>query len=150
VNFIERFNSKIKVVVDSCHTWQGSHFKVTGYGAFWLKGQNRGAHRIAWEIVKGKIPRGLHLCHSCDNRGCVNPEHMFLGSHQDNVADMVAKARHAFGERQTNSKLTDAQVLEIRQVYARGGISQTELGKSYGVGHTTISYVVNKRAWRHL
>lgn len=121
-----------------------------GYGALWVNGQNRGAHRLAWELKNGPIPHGMFICHRCDNRQCVNVDHLFLGTRKDNIDDMVHKQRHARGESQAASKLSEEDVLSIREIYAKGGITQTELGKQFGVGHTTVSYVVNKRAWRHV
>lgn len=137
------------MIPGDCHLWQGGTFDV-GYGAMWVNGQNRGAHRLAWEFANGEIPKGMFVCHKCDNRLCVNVDHLFLGTQYDNIDDMVSKQRHARGETQSASKLTEEQVLEIREIYARGGITQTALGKRYGVGHTTVSYVVNKRAWSHV
>lgn len=148
MDYKQRFLSKVKTG-NGCHAWVGTKFS-TGYGAFWFKGQNRGAHRIAWEMTNGEIPKGLFVCHKCDNPACVNVEHMFLGTIQDNNEDKRIKERQARGESQAASKLTEEDVREIRAIYSQGGISQTELGRRYGVGHTLISYVVNKIYWKHV
>ncbi len=149
MNYVERFKTKVKIEEGSCHEWVGTKFS-TGYGAFWLDGQNRGAHRVAWEMKNGKIPDDLFVCHTCDNPGCINTDHMFLGTILDNNKDKLMKQRHARGETQAASKLKEEDVLAIREIYALGGITQTQLGKRFGVGHTTVSYVVNKKAWSHV
>lgn len=119
------------------------------------------AHRFAWEITRGPIPDGLHVLHRCDNPPCCNPDHLFLGTHIDNVADMVAKGRGAKGERSGarlhpervargerngTAKLTAAQVAEIRATPRKVG-SQHALALRFGVSDATISMIVNGKAW---
>lgn len=86
-----RFWSKVDKAA-ACWQWQGSKF-TTGYGAFSIGGKNRAAHRVAYELTHGAIEGGLHICHSCDNRLCVNPLHLFSGTRSDNMRDMVSKGR---------------------------------------------------------
>ncbi len=88
----ERFWSKVEKT-STCWLWKASMYP-NGYGAFKCYGKTRGAHRIAWEIVNGSIPKNLLVCHTCDVRACVNPDHLFLGSYKDNVQDMVTKQRY--------------------------------------------------------
>jgi len=108
------------------------------------------AHRAAWIVTYGPIPDGMQVLHKCDEPQCVRPEHLFLGTNLDNVADRESKHRNRFGERHGNAKLTDQAVREIRDVYFAGGISQEKLGKAYGVDQTIISDVVLYNYWRHV
>ena len=142
-----------------CIEWQG-WVGQGGYGQAYIAiGPNRArfmvrAHRMAWIAEYGSIPDGLLVCHHCDNRRCVNPEHLFLGTHKDNTADMDAKGRGVRprlpGESNPSSKLTEAAVRDIRQQYAAGGISQSQLAAVYGVTQPLIGYVVRREAWAWL
>jgi hypothetical protein len=99
-------------------------------------------------LVHGPIPDGLFVCHKCDTPACVNAEtHLFLGTHQENMADMVAKGRQARGERGGQAKLEAEQVLAIRERYAAGETSKPSLGREYGVHSTTIGKIVRGESW---
>jgi len=94
----ERFWNKVnKTSPAGCWIWTASRGSA-GYGQFLLKERPIGAHRVAWELTKGLIPLGLYVCHKCDNKLCVNPQHLFLGTQADNIADMVSKGRQAKGD----------------------------------------------------
>ena len=119
-----------------CHEWQSKVAK-DGYGHFTLGvGRHVLAHRYAWMIANGEIPSGKLVCHHCDNRRCVNPRHLFIGTHSDNAKDMVAKGRNV-GRR----KLSKEDVLKIKRLLKQGCWSQDFISKMYGVDQTTISRI---------
>lgn len=134
-----------------CHEWKGSRNR-RGYGQISSGRRNAAgnsvpllAPRASWEIHNGPIPDGQAVLHRCDNPPCVNREHLFTGSKAENNADMAAKRRTLNGERRPQAKLTDAQVEEIRERYAAGGISQKALGAEYGVQGSAVSLIVNRK-----
>jgi uncharacterized protein YerC len=132
-----RFWSKIDKG-DKCWEWTGST-NIKGYGFFHLKDRNRAAHRIAWMIRSGDIPKGMHVCHRCDNRKCVKYSHLFLGSNQDNIIDAAKKGR-------LHTKLTKEQVRSI----CSDPRKHKDIGKEYGVSTAVISEIKNKKAWTHI
>ena len=131
-----------------------------GYGRLQIGRVAALAHRVSWEISNGPIPPGQHVLHHCDNRGCVNPTHLFLGTNADNRADCVAKGRQrgAKGERNTKAKLTTEQVAEIRAAYVPAPIghprrgdpprSITVLAERYGVTRSQIYHIVRGWNWK--
>jgi hypothetical protein len=122
-----------------------------GYGMTVFEGRkNIRAHRMAYELVKGPIPEGMFCLHKCDVRRCVNPDHIFFGLYKENAADAKSKGRHTYGERNTRSRLTEKQVLEIRQRYPGGGKSYRQLAAEYGVAEATLYHAATGRTWKHL
>jgi hypothetical protein len=109
------------------------------------------AHRVAWELTNGPIPSGLCVLHRCDNPPCCNPAHLFLGTHADNMRDMESKGRgytrNRFGELNHNVKLTSEQVIYLRFLYFAERRSQSEIGKFFGVEHSTVGRIVNGKSW---
>ena len=131
-----------------CWNWIGTSDKRTGRGFFQIHDSETPmiASRAAWRIYRGSIPAGKFVLHRCDNQRCVCPEHLFLGTHQTNMDDMVAKGRSLCGERNRQAKLTEDAVNEIRS----SALNQPELAAKYGVTQTTISKVQLRRAWKHV
>ncbi len=134
---------------DGCWEWQGSCFS-NGYGRTFLKSKGVGAHRRAWELTYGPIPAGQLVCHRCDNKRCVRPDHLFLGTVADNSRDMVEKGRSLKGERSYNARLNSAAVAEIRRRYAAGQITQAELAAEHGVVEGTVWNVLHGHSWTHV
>lgn len=142
---VDRFKEKFQVVESGCHEWMGS-LMPNGYGQIHLNGKTAYAHRVSYEIAKGPIPGGMFVLHSCDNRKCVNPDHLFVGTFDDNMADMVGKERQAHGEKNGHAKLTVEQVHEIRSAIG----TQQEIAKRYGVTRSLVSMIRSGRIWRQV
>lgn len=131
-----------------------------GYGRLVIGSRTDGtrrlamAHRVAWEIAKGPIPDELRVLHRCDNPPCCRPEHLFLGTQADNIADCRQKGRtivgYLRGEKHGRAKLTDDQALWVRRRYADGDVTQLQLANLLGVAEATVHRIVLGRGWRHL
>lgn len=158
VNEIEtRFWAKVDVRgPDECWPWLAS--TARGYGQFGLgDGTLTRAHRYAWSLANGPVPEGLWVLHSCDNRPCCNAAHLFVGTRQANVDDMCSKRRHWAhkgmsgnqGIRNGRAKLVDADVLRIRERFARGE-SQSRIALDFPVGRIKIGHIVRRESWTHL
>ena len=145
----ERFEVKWVACECGCHIWTG-YRDQDGYGRFWLDGKNRGAHRISYESNIGHVPDGLCVLHECDNPGCVNPDHLFLGTPADNVRDMASKGRHgaAHGEQHYNAKLTVEDVRDIRKL--RGKFTQGALAEMYGISQAHVSRIQVGTSWKEV
>ena len=135
-----------------CLLWTLSYMP-SGYGQAKWEGKGNNAHRISWELNCGPIPNGLHVLHKCDVRGCVNPAHLFLGTHQDNMADRDAKGRQhrPKGELQGGHKLTEAAAREILAEPGPVTLARAaELAAKHGIGWSHIYRVRRGERWSHL
>lgn len=131
-----------------CWRWQSSVIsKEQPYGRF----QGKLAHRISYEICKGAIPKGLEIRHLCHNPNCVNPHHLDVGTHQENMNDMNNSGRGVYvkGSQHGNSKLVESQVLEIRDLW-KTGMKRSELAEKFNVSPHTISKIVKREYWKHI
>lgn len=163
---LDRFLKKVRFASkNKCWEWTGALTK--GYGVINDgTGQLLRTHRLAWETWKGKIPAGLWVLHKCDNRRCVNPKHLFLGTVADNNLDMLKKGRafipaprygkrpaheiaHMQGEKHHGHKLSESKVLDIRRRF-KAGETGPSLAKRHGIHPATAWTIATKKTWRHV
>lgn len=142
----DSFWLKVHVVRDESSCWEWIGTLKDGYGR---TAKSERAHRVSYELHHGPIPSGLFVCHRCDNRACVRPDHLFLGTNRDNVADMVAKGRQARGSQNAATKLTAADVIEVRRRYASGEAKRA-LARRFGVDVKAICALLDGRTWAHV
>lgn len=154
-----RFWAKVqKDTQTQCWLWKGAHDNRTGYGTISVQlaprmHVNMFAHRIAWELTHGLLLPGFLVCHNCpqgDNPRCVNPQHLFIGTHGDNARDAWQKQRmpRMQGESNGHAKLTEADIQAI--VALRGVRSQREIGRQYGIHQASVKDIQLGRRWGHL
>ncbi len=135
---------------DGCWEWTGVE-NSNGYGRFSYKNRHRLAHRFAYSIFFGEVPIGMKVCHSCDNRKCVNPKHLWLGTQSENLADAVAKGRmrspDTRADRNGNTSLTWEKVRAIREMHDKGA-RKFHLASLFGVSPSTIGNITNHETWK--
>lgn len=147
----ERFNEKwMPEPTTGCWLWMGDHFR-DGYGKIRAYDKTSRAHRVSYRIHLGEIPPGMCVCHKCDTPSCVNPDHLFLGTHKDNAHDRDAKGRahRPRGEECGWSKLNVAKVLQIRDMYSRG-FKQRQIAEIFDIYRGHVSSIVTKKRWAHI
>lgn len=142
-----------------CWVWKGGVLREGSYGRMMVDGERFLAHRLSFAIEHGWLPvrngqgKELIICHHCDNKPCVRPDHLYIGTHSQNSNDaierklMIPVNGHPFGEMHPNAKLTGQQAEEIRRIYAAGGFTQRELGLRFGISQTQVSEIVRGRAY---
>ena len=136
---IERWIDKSNI--EGCWEWVAGKSKQ-GYGRLTFKHNYIYAHRAMWECANGEIPEGLDVLHSCANPSCVNPNHLFLGTHQDNMKDRNSKAR--FG----TAKLSVEDVKEIRRLFRVGEKTVAQLSERFDINKKAVYNIVNQRSWK--
>ena len=151
-----RFDEKCNPAESGCIEWTGGVTQPgpKGYGLFYADGQMRPAHRWNYEDANGKQPAHIDVCHKCDNRKCINLDHLFAGTRQENMDDAVRKGRtsHATrkrGQEHGRAVLTDADVLKLRE-WHRVGWPMRILSDTFGVSFQSIHRIVNRKSWSHL
>lgn len=165
MSLADRFWPKVEKT-SGCWLWRGARLK-TGYGSINRGGHDGAsvkAHRASWELHFGTIPTGLHVLHRCDTPLCVRPDHLFLGSHADNMRDMAQKRRSTIGDRNPsrlypervargsrngNAVINDIAVLCVRYL-GSCGLPQPLIAGAYGISQSTVSLICNRRRWAHL
>ena len=145
---IIKFDDSGSPLTDECMEWDAGHF-TDGYGAFFYNYKTTRAHRFIYYAYMGKIPDGYVICHECDNPNCVNPNHLFLGTVQDNHDDCKTKKRTLTGSRNPYSKLIESEVIEIKQLLKLGWL-QKSIATKFGVARVSISDINRGKSWSHI
>lgn len=147
---LAKFMLNVTTLPNGCWLWTGIG-NSNGYGRFCADNKHILAHRASYEMFYGPIPAGKNVCHTCDNRRCVNPEHLWLGTQSENLKDAVAKGRmfrpDTSGENNGNRKLDWESVNHIRQLCAQG-VQQKRVAKLYGVCPATVGDIIHNRIWK--
>jgi len=150
---IQKFETFFEKPAEGCWVWTGGK-NEHGYGKFNVNCGTDKAHRISWIIYVGPIPRGQHVLHRCDNPPCVRPDHLFIGTARDNRIDCKQKGRdfsppHYRGEENSKAKLYERDVMEIRELIARGFV-QAEIARRFNVTPQNIRSIRLRITWRHI
>lgn len=148
VTLKERFERKVSRSNSECWLWIG-HRAPNGYGMISVDNVPTGAHRVSYELYKGAIPPGRMVLHACDVRCCVNPDHLWLGTHDDNMIDAARKGRMARGVDHVHARVTDDTVRRIRELVAAGAV-QREVAAEFGISQSSVSLIARRIYWRHV
>jgi len=146
--FSERIHLCSKEEKNGCWEWQLGISKV-GYGKIKINGKTGLAHRVSYQSFVGDIPNNLQVCHHCDNRKCVNPNHLFLGTAKENKQDAMRKGRIPFGSNHGRAIIAENDIATIKE-RRRQGETYKAIGDSYGISLHAIWSIVKGRNWRHV
>lgn len=138
----------IKSPVNGCWSWEGE--VIGGYGRMYFDNRTRLAHVISWYLFSGSWPKaGQLICHTCDNRLCTNPAHLYLGNYKTNTRDRMMRQRCAVGDRNGRAALTSEQVEQIRSKYTTEDNFEA-IAREYGITGASVSNILNRKTWKHL
>jgi len=140
--------------IDDCWDWKHK-IRANGYGRFNVTGKDKkgfNASRLAYMLHHDidHLEHDIFVCHKCDNRLCCNPNHLFLGTNKENMQDMRNKGRSARGERNGQAKLTDEQILSIRELWETGNYTQRKIGEMLSIAQSTVHGIVHHKRWKHI
>ena len=153
---IQRIKEKSKKRSNGCIEWTGTCYPA-GYGNVYFINKSWEVHRLVWLLYRGEIPQlkkshhGYCICHKCDNRKCINPDHLFLGTQLDNVADMDIKGRRVSlpGKLNPNARLNENDIKAIREL-SKQGFSQRAIARKFSITHAHVGGIVRRTAWKNV
>jgi len=148
---IYNFQRRIQIsLISGCWEWTGikneQGYGVIGKSPYIRDGKNTRAHQLSWIIYNGKIPKGLYVCHRCDNPSCVNPDHLFLGTPKENTRDKMRKGRNNTGMGYIGTKLSPQDIINIR-CDASIGVSYKDIGVKYGISRRFASKIISRERY---
>lgn len=178
MTFVDKEGPYHKVLKTRCWVWKPTR-DDNKYGRFWLERFNWKSNRAAYHLLVGPFDKELHVLHRCDNKGCVNPDHLFLGTHRDNMDDMLSKGRQASGDRHWSrthpekrargvrhgtythpglrkgekngrAKLTEQDVVKIRGLFKTGKKNRADIARQYRVTWRLINAIIKRQLWSHV
>lgn len=148
----ERLFGRLAKLDSGCWEYTGCCHAHNGYGTLRVSGKQYKAHRLMWEIECGEIPSAMRVLHRCDNPPCCNPDHLYLGTQQNNMTDMINKGRanHGKGVNHSKATLTEDQVHIIRRLFTERKYTQEQIGDMFNVTKSAVAAIGHKRTWTHL